>query len=98
MAFKDLEQDVAELFAEAQGNVPAVVPRDGMHTVNPQRKRTNTPARRVYMRKYMADREKEQIGQRLLAGERPKIGRPGSQPKRWIELAEELGIDLTASA
>jgi hypothetical protein len=53
-----------------------------------------TPDRKRKMREYEHRTAEADIRERLLAGERPKLGGRGRPPTRWFKVAAELGIDL----
>lgn len=100
--FVDLEE-IEELFAEVQA---APIARkgelgglDGFRVFSPHkvRKGRKSPGQEAYMRAYSIRRADERVRERLLAGERP-AGKRGPKPTRWIRIAAELGIDLSAPA
>lgn len=120
MTFQNLEEEVAELFAEAQEIVPDITIRqaliacragrrlaslnndtnvvaESMTIVNTERKRDD-PARLAYLRRYEHKTGDRKIRDRILAGERPRLGGRGRPPTRWFRVAKEMGIDLTAPA
>jgi hypothetical protein len=53
-----------------------------------------TPERKAAMCRYERGYAADRIRERLLAGERPKVGGRGRPPTRWLKIAAELGIDL----
>lgn len=55
-------------------------------------------ARKAALRRYEHKHTLDDIKERLLAGERPKLGGRGRPPTRWFKAAEELGIDLRSPA
>lgn len=59
-------------------------------TPNPEK----TPERKASMAKSQRERKAADIRARLLAGERPSVGRRGRPPTAWFKIASELGIDF----
>ncbi len=96
----DLEEDVQALFDEAQAGQETVFDRaHGFHIeIRGQSGKTaHTPARAAYSRAYQALKHREDIRARLLAGERPVIGKRGRPPTAWFEVAASLGLDIGAA-
>jgi hypothetical protein len=81
------------------GKLPGFRVYGGRRTPAQEAARTrNTPERKAYKAGHADKAARAKIRDRILAGERPKIGGRGRPPARWIELAKEMGIDLTAPA
>lgn len=72
----------------------SAVARNGFSIFEPNPPKSD--ARKKYMADYARQVYKKEIGERLLAGERPKSGKGkrGPAPKVWLEVAKELGITL----